>query len=182
MKRIMAIDYGDARIGLAVSDLTGLICGEAWTMQEWNMERASQRIAEEAKNRDVGTGAIVQYLGKQAGFAAIVRNKFVPRKEMISDFILAQKLEDSFFLDIHGMKVHKNFDLAIGTGYLGRQKYADVLKKAGELCRKYKIKYRVNLPKYSGKIGLTGRLQKATGRPQVLQLEFSPSFRDVEGQ
>lgn len=53
--RIMAIDYGDARIGLAVSDLTGLICGEAWTMQEWNMERASGRIAEEAKLRDVGT-------------------------------------------------------------------------------------------------------------------------------
>ena len=51
----MAIDYGDARIGLAVSDLTGLICGEAWTMQEWNMERASGRIAEEAKLRDVGT-------------------------------------------------------------------------------------------------------------------------------
>ncbi len=53
--RIMAIDYGDVRIGLAVSDLTGLICGEAWTMQEWNMERASVRIAEEAKLRDVGT-------------------------------------------------------------------------------------------------------------------------------
>ena len=53
--RVMAIDYGDARIGLAVSDLTGLICGEAWTMQEWNMERASARIAEEAKQRDVGT-------------------------------------------------------------------------------------------------------------------------------
>ena len=53
--RVMAIDYGDARIGLAVSDLTGLICGEAWTMREWNMERASQRITEEAKLRDVGT-------------------------------------------------------------------------------------------------------------------------------
>ena len=53
--RVMAIDYGDARIGLAVSDLTGLICGEAWTMQEWNMARASARIAEEAKQRDVGT-------------------------------------------------------------------------------------------------------------------------------
>ena len=52
---IMAIDYGDARIGLAVSDLTGLICGEAWTMQEWNMERASLRITEEARLRDVGT-------------------------------------------------------------------------------------------------------------------------------
>lgn len=53
--RVMAIDYGDARIGLAVSDLTGLICGEAWTMEEWNMERASQRIAEEAAKREVGT-------------------------------------------------------------------------------------------------------------------------------
>ena len=53
--RIMAIDYGDARIGLAVSDLLGMICGEAWTMEEWNMERASKRISEEAKKRDVGT-------------------------------------------------------------------------------------------------------------------------------
>ena len=53
--RVMAIDFGDARIGLAVSDLTGIIAGEAWTMEEWNMERASLRIAEEAKKRDVGT-------------------------------------------------------------------------------------------------------------------------------
>ena len=27
--RIMAIDYGDQRIGLAVSDLLGMLCGEA---------------------------------------------------------------------------------------------------------------------------------------------------------
>ena len=53
--RVMAIDYGDQRIGLAVSDPTGLLCGEAWTMQEWNMERASLRIAEEAARREVGT-------------------------------------------------------------------------------------------------------------------------------
>ena len=53
--RIMAVDYGDARIGLAVSDLLGMMAGEAWTMNEWNMERASLRIAEEAKKRDVGT-------------------------------------------------------------------------------------------------------------------------------
>ncbi len=53
--RIMAIDYGDARIGLAVSDLTGTLCGEAWTMEEWNMERAALRIAEEAARREVST-------------------------------------------------------------------------------------------------------------------------------
>ena len=53
--RVMAIDYGDARIGLAVSDLLGMMAGEAWTMNEWNMERASLRIAEEAGKREVGT-------------------------------------------------------------------------------------------------------------------------------
>ena len=51
--RVMAIDYGDARIGLAVSDLLGTITGEAWTLNEWNMERAARTIAEECKNRDV---------------------------------------------------------------------------------------------------------------------------------
>ena len=53
--RTMAIDYGDQRIGLAVSDLLGLLAGEAWTMHEWDMERAATRIAEEAKRREVGT-------------------------------------------------------------------------------------------------------------------------------
>ena len=53
--RVMAIDYGDQRIGLAVSDLLGMLCGEAWTMNEWDMERASKRIAEEAAAREVGT-------------------------------------------------------------------------------------------------------------------------------
>ena len=53
--RIMAIDYGDQRIGLAVSDPTGTLCGEAWTMEEWNTERAALRIAEEAARREVST-------------------------------------------------------------------------------------------------------------------------------
>ena len=53
--RTMAIDYGDQRIGLAVSDPLGILAGEAWTMQEWDMERAARRIAEEAGARDVGT-------------------------------------------------------------------------------------------------------------------------------
>lgn len=53
--RIMAIDFGDQRTGLAVSDLLGMLCGEAWTMEEWNMERAAKRISEEAKKRGVET-------------------------------------------------------------------------------------------------------------------------------
>ena len=51
--RIMAIDLGDARTGLAVSDLTGMICGEAWTVEEWNMERLCGTIISEAEKRQV---------------------------------------------------------------------------------------------------------------------------------
>ena len=53
--RAMAIDYGDRRIGLAVSDLLGMLAGEAWTMEEWDMERAARRISGEAAAREVGT-------------------------------------------------------------------------------------------------------------------------------
>ena len=53
--RVMAIDYGDRRIGIAVSDALGVLCGDAFTVTEWNMERAAQRIAQEASARGVGT-------------------------------------------------------------------------------------------------------------------------------
>ena len=53
--RVMAIDYGDQRIGIALSDMTRTLCGEAFTMKEWNMERAAERIAEEVTRREVGT-------------------------------------------------------------------------------------------------------------------------------
>ena len=53
--RIMAIDYGDRRIGIAVSDALGVLCGDAFTLTEWNMERAAARIAEEVRTRGVGT-------------------------------------------------------------------------------------------------------------------------------
>ena len=53
--RIMAIDLGDARTGLAVSDPLGMLCGEAWTVKEWNMERLADLICDEARAREVQT-------------------------------------------------------------------------------------------------------------------------------
>ena len=53
--RVMAIDYGDQRIGIAVSDAMRMLCGDAFTLQEWNMERAAARIAEEVSARGVDT-------------------------------------------------------------------------------------------------------------------------------
>lgn len=51
--RVMAVDYGDARTGLAVSDLSGTLVGEAWTLTDWNPERVAERIAAEAMQRGV---------------------------------------------------------------------------------------------------------------------------------
>lgn len=51
--RIMAIDYGDQRIGLAVSDERAILVGDAWTMKEWNMERAVKRIGKLVTERNI---------------------------------------------------------------------------------------------------------------------------------
>ena len=50
--RIIAVDYGDARTGLAVSDPSGLICADAWTIEEWNFERCAERICAAAAERE----------------------------------------------------------------------------------------------------------------------------------
>ena len=53
--RIMAIDFGDARTGVAVSDPSATLCGEALTINEWDMQRLADRLAQEVSARGVGT-------------------------------------------------------------------------------------------------------------------------------
>ena len=53
--RIMAIDYGDARTGIAVSDPLGMIAGETFVIREWDAERLADTIAAEATARGVDT-------------------------------------------------------------------------------------------------------------------------------
>lgn len=52
--RVLAIDYGDRRTGLAFSDAGGVLCGEAFTVEEWDAERLCERIARECRERGVG--------------------------------------------------------------------------------------------------------------------------------
>ena len=51
----MAIDYGDRRIGIAVSDALRVLCGEAFTLTGLSMQGAAARIAEEVRARGVDT-------------------------------------------------------------------------------------------------------------------------------
>ena len=51
--RIMAIDYGDAHTGIAISDPTGLLAGFTTVIDAWRPETAAERIAALAKEHGV---------------------------------------------------------------------------------------------------------------------------------
>ncbi|MDR1669645.1 MAG: Holliday junction resolvase RuvX [Oscillospiraceae bacterium] len=51
----MAVDYGDARTGVAVSDATRSLCGDAFVVRESDAGRLAIRLAEEAASRGADT-------------------------------------------------------------------------------------------------------------------------------
>lgn len=83
MKKIMAIDYGDARTGIALSDISGTIAGEAFTISEGSFKKAARRVADEAKTKDVSLlvlgypknmdGSLGERARKSEEFAVLLR-------------------------------------------------------------------------------------------------------------
>ena len=53
--KIMAIDYGDARTGIAISDATCTIVGTTTVIHSRNREKTAQSIRELIVHHDVGT-------------------------------------------------------------------------------------------------------------------------------
>ena len=49
--RVMAIDYGDARTGVAVSDASGLLAGYTTVIRTRSQERAAEELARLARER-----------------------------------------------------------------------------------------------------------------------------------
>ena len=72
--RIMGIDYGDARTGLAVSDAMNILVGEAWTVNQWDANAlADERfVLGLPKNMDGTEGARAE---KCREFAALLAGK-----------------------------------------------------------------------------------------------------------
>ena len=83
--RILAVDYGDARTGMAVSDLTNTMPGEAWVFSGYTAEKVAEHIVSEAETRDVGTivlgypknmdGTLGPRAEKSEALAALLREK-----------------------------------------------------------------------------------------------------------
>ncbi len=51
--RVMAIDYGDARTGWAVSDATGTLAGETGVIPSWNGEKLLEELCRLMADRGV---------------------------------------------------------------------------------------------------------------------------------
>ena len=53
-KRILGVDYGDARTGLALSDLSGFLASGAGCIKSTGFMKTAESVAEFAKKSDVG--------------------------------------------------------------------------------------------------------------------------------
>ena len=51
--RVMAVDYGDARTGVAVSDMTRSLVGDAWVIHSSNMQETARKVTDEVTRREV---------------------------------------------------------------------------------------------------------------------------------
>jgi len=130
---------------------------------------------------DLYTGAIVKYLGETNNVSTIVRTKFVSQKRLISNYIEKQKLQNHYFLDIHGFNQEIEYDVCLGTGNMDSKDYP-YLQEIYAIIEKYNLRPIINHPNYMGKAGLTGRYQDKFSKPNVIQMELKYYLRDFYNQ
>lgn len=90
MKRIMGIDYGDARTGVAISDLLCSIVGSTCVVPSRNTDKAVADIVRMAKENEVGTIVV--------GLPRNMNGTEGPRAELCREF--AAWLERETGLDV----------------------------------------------------------------------------------
>ena len=90
MKRIMGIDYGDARTGVALSDLLCSIVGSTCVVPSRNTEKAVADIVRIAKESDVGIIVV--------GLPRNMNGSEGPRAELCREF--AARLERETGLEV----------------------------------------------------------------------------------
>ena len=91
MKRVMGIDYGDARTGVAVSDLLCTIVGSTAVIHSRNKEKTIAQIREMVQSQDVGEIVV--------GLPKNMNGTEGPRAELCREF--ARMLEDATGLPVH---------------------------------------------------------------------------------
>lgn len=90
MKRVMGVDYGDARTGIAVSDLLCSIVGITTVIHSRNAEKTIAQICEMVQKQDVGEIVV--------GLPKNMNGSEGPRAALCREF--AQRLEEACGLPV----------------------------------------------------------------------------------
>lgn len=90
MKRIMGVDYGDARTGIAVSDLLCSLVGSTTVIHSRRMDKTLEEIVKLVKAQDVGELVV--------GLPRNMDGSEGPRAELCREF--AGKLEEATGLKV----------------------------------------------------------------------------------
>ena len=117
----MAIDYGDARTGVAVSDLSAALTGDAWVIHSRNANKTAADIIEEAQKRDVSCIVV--------GYPKNMNGTIGPRAEKSDQFAgLLRSLCDPL----------SNFDIKLWDERLTTMSAHRVLTDTGKFGKKRK--------------------------------------------
>ena len=90
MKRVMGVDYGDARTGVAISDLLCSIVGSATVIHSRNTEKTIHQLLELIQKNDVGEIVV--------GLPKNMNGTEGPRAELCREF--AARLEEASGLKV----------------------------------------------------------------------------------
>ena len=114
--KILAIDYGDARTGVAVSDLTGSIVGYTTVIHSWNREKTLSEILRLA--REQGAQRIVM------GFPRNMDGSEGPRAELYREFaaLLTEKTGMDVILWDERRTTVEAHNILSESGYHGKKR------------------------------------------------------------
>ena len=133
--KVLAIDYGDARTGIAVSDLTGSIVGYTDVIHSWNREKTLAEIVRLV--REQGAQTVVM------GFPRYMDGSEGPRAELYRAF--AAELEAALGMPVRLWDERRStveaHNILTQTGYHGKKRKNTVDAVAASLILEGYLSY-----------------------------------------
>ena len=111
MKRIMGIDYGDSRTGIAISDLLCSIVGSTYVLRSRNTEKLLEDILQLVKQNDVGqiVVGLPKNMDGSEGPRAMLCREFAQKLEALTGLTIAMWDERRTTVEAHNILSQHNY-------------------------------------------------------------------------
>lgn len=111
MKRIMGIDYGDSRTGVAISDLLCSIVGSTFVIRSRNTEKALADIMQLVRENDVGqiVVGLPKNMDGSEGPRALLCREFAGKLEELTGLPVAMWDERRTTVEAHNILSQHNY-------------------------------------------------------------------------